>query len=185
VSFNDDVEKEFNEKFLSFKQKIFPFNLSKCKEIFSWIITQIELDSQSKRFYRLKLENPDKSHPIRPKRGEVYTINYGANVGFEFSSPHLGLIIQNDTGNRYRNLTIVIPITEFKDGKFDKYINKKITNEDFESKEINGLDKDPSKLKFDDMRAIDKARIGVRVGKVKSIYMRDVEKQLKEVLGLG
>jgi mRNA-degrading endonuclease toxin of MazEF toxin-antitoxin module len=109
-------------------------------------------------------------------------VEFGINVGFEFNSLHLGLILQNDTGNTFRNTTIIIPITDYKDGKFDKHVNIKLTNDDLESKVLNGLVKDPSKLKLEDIRVIDKARLGVKIGKVKPDYMKVVENKLKKLL---
>lgn len=147
-----------------------------------WLLKKKQLDKLSQENYWEKLQHPNKHHPIRPYRGELFVVELGINVGFEFSSLHLSLIIQNDIGNTFRNTTIIIPITDYKDGKFDKYVNKKITNEDLESKVLNGLNKDPSKLKLEDIRIIDKARLEAKIGKVKPEYIKEVENKLKKLL---
>ncbi len=147
-----------------------------------WISKKNELDKLSQEHFKKKLQHPNKHHPIRPYRGEIFVVEFGINVGFEFNSLHLGLVLQNDTGNTFRNTTILIPITDYKDGKFDKYVNIKLTNDDLESKVLNGLDKDPSKLKLEDIRVIDKARLGVKIGKVKPVYMKVVENKIKKLL---
>ena len=95
--------------------------------------------------------------------------------------------MQNDTGNIFRNTTIVIPISEFKaEEKFDPHVNIKITNDDLIPESIinNGFEKEVSKLKVDAIVCIDKSRMGKKVGSIKPEKMKDVEILLKEVVNL-
>lgn len=48
------------------------------------------------------------------KRGEVYWINLGKQMGSVQGGNRLCVIIQNDTGNRYAPTTIIAPLTTAK-----------------------------------------------------------------------
>jgi mRNA interferase MazF len=119
-----------------------------------------------------------------PFRGEVYMAEIGSNIGFEFCFYHPVLIIQNDFGNGQGETTIVLPITDLDDEKYDKNIHQRIYNSDLVYKIKNGLDKEPSKVKIADILTIDKVRIKRKVGKVSPRFLRIVERKLSRVLDL-
>ena len=48
------------------------------------------------------------------KRGEVYWINLGKQMGSVQGGSRLCVVIQNDTGNRYAPTTIIAPLTTAK-----------------------------------------------------------------------
>lgn len=159
-------------------------NISQFLEILNWIPVHLQLNKKSAYNNINKKNHPKKYHPIRPQRGEVFVVDYGTSVGFEFCDLHLGLIVQNDVGNIYRDTVVVLPITDYKAGeKFDKNIHLMLKNSDFESKVKNGLEKDPSKIKVGDITTIDKARLGKKVGKLQISFMTEkVEPLIKELL---
>ena len=170
-----------NNQFERFKEKVCTRNIEKYEEVSIWINKQIILDDTSEKNHRHKDNHETKWHPIRPVRREVYMTEMGCNVGVMFKDYHPVLIIQNDTGNTYGDTTIILPITEL-DGRFDKNIHRKITNNDFESVERNGLDKDPSIIKLADITTIDKARLSTKIGKVNPEFMKSVQNKMKRIL---
>ncbi len=46
-----------------------------------------------------------------PRRGEVYWLDFAPATGQEMTGPHPCVIVQNDVGNQYSALTIVVAIT--------------------------------------------------------------------------
>jgi mRNA interferase MazF len=124
------------------------------------------------------------NNTYHPLRGEIYMAEIGLNVGFEFSSYHPVLIIQNDLGNGKGETTIVLPITELDEEKYDKNIHQRIYNSDLIYKVKEGLDKEPSKVKLADIFTIDKVRLKTKVGKVSPRFLFLVEKKVKKILDL-
>lgn len=165
-----------------FKSQITGKMQSKGKKVSKWIIKQIELEKISSENYLKKMQHVKRLHPIRPFRGEIYMAEMGENVGVEFNQYHPVLILQNDFGNSISETTVILPITELEDGKYDKNIHQKIYNNDLEFKVKNGLDKNPSKLKIADITTIDKSRLSTKIGKVSPKFMVIVETKLKKLL---
>lgn len=128
---------------------------------------QIHKSREYDRISDINAKNRDakKHHPVRIRKRTVYVIDFGKNVGREFEDLHLGLVIQNDIGNLFGDNVIVLPITDCKSNdKYNPKLHHKIWNNYFESVTLNGLDKNPSKVKIADITTIDKARIGRAVG---------------------
>jgi mRNA interferase MazF len=48
---------------------------------------------------------------IRPKRGEVYLVNFDPTVGAEIQKTRPALVVKNDMANRHSPITIVAAIT--------------------------------------------------------------------------
>jgi mRNA interferase MazF len=48
---------------------------------------------------------------IRPKRGEVYVVNFDPTIGAEIQQTRPAVIVQNDIANRHSPITIVAAIT--------------------------------------------------------------------------
>jgi len=176
----NNIDRNFND----FKQSVDNSNLEKCEEISIWIKKQIELDVVSSESHNQKEQHERKWHPVRPVRGEVFMAEMGCNVGVEFKDYHPVLILQNDTGNKFGDTTIVLPITEL-DGRYDKNIHSIIRNTNFESVERNGLDKDPSLIKLADITTIDKSRLKTKIGKVQPEFINNIGKKVKNILQLG
>jgi mRNA interferase MazF len=47
----------------------------------------------------------------RPRRGDVYLVNFGPTIGAEVRKTRPAVVIQNDIGNRWSPITIVAAIT--------------------------------------------------------------------------
>lgn len=51
------------------------------------------------------------SAPPPPQRGEVYWLDFAPATGHEMTGMHPCVIVQNDVGNHYSALTIVVAVT--------------------------------------------------------------------------
>lgn len=141
---------------------------------------KIHFDSlENKKIQQAETKFP-KKHPVRPKRGQIFNAEIGENVGSELSGNHLVIIIQNTKGNIYSEKVNVIPI-EGDGNKIKPSVHLKLTNEDLE---YGYLDKDPSRVIFADIMTIDKARLGRRIGQIKSQKINEICKKIKEQLEL-
>lgn len=181
---NNQQIDELDKILKKFKSNVNENNYDQCIKISHWISQQLNFNNLSENNYKLKKNHINKFHPCRPIYGEVYFIDFGVNVGFEFNDYHAALIILNDTGNIFGNNTIVLPITEFSNEKFDSKIHQRIYNKDFEYFINNGLDKNPSIVKISDIRAIDKARLNTKVGKVNDKFLKLINNKIRKMLNL-
>jgi len=112
-----------------------------------------------------------------PRRGEIYLVEFDPARGHEIQKTRPAVIIQNDIDNRYSPVTIIAPITS----KFDTqlYPTKVLVKppEGGLCLESVGL---PNQL-----RAIDKSRLGRRLGSLKPATMALVNDALAIVLALA
>lgn len=106
-----------------------------------------------------------------PKRGEIYWVNLDPTLGSEINKARPALIISNNTGNELSRRVIVAPITS--STKLPYPFEVKI--------EIN---KRPCKILFDQIRAIDKMRIGKLLTTLESNLIYEIEDALRIVLDL-
>lgn len=88
------------------------------------------------------------------KRGDIYYVDLGKGVGSEQGGVRPCLIVQNDIGNKYSTTTIVACITT-KLSKHDLPTHVKVMGF--------GLER-PSMIIFEQLRTIDKSRIGKYIG---------------------
>ena len=66
------------------------------EKYFNWFIQKFILTDKSIQLNNKKING---IHPIRPKKGEIYLIDFGQNVGAELSNTHMGIIIQDSQKN--------------------------------------------------------------------------------------
>lgn len=112
----------------------------------------------------------------RPKRGEIYLVNFDPTVGAEIQKTRPALILQNDIGNQYSAITIVAAITSYKD---EKLYPTEVLLKASES----GLELD-SVVLLNQIRSIDKQRLVHRLGQVEPAAMRRIDSALQISLGL-
>ncbi len=93
-----------------------------------------------------------------PKRGEVYWVKLDPTIGSEITKTRPALIISNDIGNQHSERVIVAPITS-------KGVDKIYPFEVKIKKGEGGLS-ETSKILLDQIRAIDKSRIGKMIGRI-------------------
>ena len=110
-----------------------------------------------------------------PKRGEVYLVNFDPTVGAEIRKTRPALVLQNDIANRYSPITIVAAISSRSEETL-------YPTEVFIKAGEGGLKVDSVAL-LNQMRSIDKRRLVSRLGGLKEMTMRRVERAL--LLSLG
>lgn len=123
----------------------------------------------------------NKVHPIVPVRGEIYNAFITEGVGKELCGTHPVVIVQNQNQNMHAEKVNVLPI-EGDGNKINPRYQIQISSTDMENTVI--LSKDPSRIIVSDIMTIDKARLGKKIGKLKSEKMQEVNELLKIQLNL-
>ena len=62
------------------------------KKHFDWFIYTFALMEKSNKMENNRTNN---LHPVRPRKGDIYLIEFGQNVGKELCNTHMGIIMQN------------------------------------------------------------------------------------------
>jgi mRNA interferase MazF len=106
-----------------------------------------------------------------PKRGSIYWVNLDPTVGAETKKTRPCLIVSCDTGNKNSPLVMVAPITSkvHKVYPFEAALHVK--------------DK-ACKVMLNQARALDKSRLGKKMGEVHLEEMWSVDKAIAVVFGL-
>ncbi len=107
-----------------------------------------------------------------PKRGEIYWISLDPTVGSETNKTRPGLILSNNMSNKHSQRVIVGPITSSisKVYPFEAIVN---------------LPKGKCKVMLDQIRTVDKKRLGSNIISITAAEMHEVEKALKLTLALS
>ena len=112
----------------------------------------------------------------RPRRGDVYLVNFDPTIGAEVKKTRPAVVIQNDIGNRWSPITIVAAMTSrFEDPLYPTEVLVKASE--------GGLAID-SVVLLNQLRSVDKARLVRRLGALKSQTLREVDRALLLSLGL-
>src|SRR3989338_2918144 len=106
-----------------------------------------------------------------PKRGEVYWVKLDPAIGSETKKTRPALIVSNDIGNEVSARVIVAPLTSQveKIYPFETAIK---------------MEHIRNKVMLDQIRVIDKRRLGNRITQLTDLEMAQVNHALKLVLGL-
>ena len=118
-------------------------------------------------------------HPLRPRKGDIYLIDFGQNIGTELSNIHMGIIIQNSLINSVSSTVVVIPISSSKK-LYDTH--EKIESDDIK---VGKLNKFPSKAKSEQITSIDKARLIHKIGEVTPEFIKRLEKRVMKNLDIN
>ena len=105
------------------------------------------------------------------RRGEIWLINPGYTIGHEMRKVRPALIVQNDTGNKYGAVTVVVPITTADREKVYPF-------------EVTITLKKPSRIQCNHIRSIDKLRLIKKIGTADTATMMEVNEALKIVLDI-
>jgi len=106
-----------------------------------------------------------------PKRGEIYWANLDPTVGSEIAKTRPALIISNDVGNQHADRVIVAPISSGGVGRVYPF-------EVFVPAGEGGLVCD-SKVLLDQIRTLDKRRLGVRMGVLTAERLEHVNRAIR------
>lgn len=145
------------------------------KDYFDWFIEKFELIKKSEG---LESNRKNNLHPIRPRKGEIYLIEFGKNIGKELCNRHMGIIIQESLKNSISSTVIVIPISS--SPKLYDTHEKILENDVIEGK----LNKLPSKAKAEQITCIDKSRLIHKVGKMSSGFIKRLERKILKNLDI-
>ena len=110
------------------------------------------------------------------RRGEVYVAALDPVIGKEISKTRPVVVVSNDLNNQFAATVTVLPITSMNLGKIYPF-------EVFLLKGSGDLPKD-SKVKADQIRTLDKARLAKRIGKVDHKQITAIDEAMKIHLGL-
>lgn len=150
-------------------------NRKNFKKLFDWFIYKFDLSDKSEKLGKNRKNN---LHPIRPRKGEIYLIEFGQNIGKELCNIHMGIIMQDSYKNSVSSTVIVIPIsssTKLCD------THEKILEKDLDEGKLNKL---PSKAKAEQITCIDKSRLIYKIGKMTSDFIERLEKRLLKNLDI-
>lgn len=113
---------------------------------------------------------------VTPKRGEIYLVKFDPTTGAEIKKTRPALVIQNDIANAYSPITIVAAVTS-------KVGGMQYPTEVFVEKGEGGIKMDSIVL-LNQLRSIDRSRIGKCLGTLKSETMEQVNRALEISVGL-
>lgn len=102
-----------------------------------------------------------------PLRGELYWVRLDPTIGSEIAKTRPAVIISNNVGNEYSDRVIVGPVTS---GGADWVYPFEVALLAGEA----GLDR-ASKVALDQIRTVDKTRLGPRLGALSPDSMRQVD----------
>lgn len=139
------------------------------EKYFNWFIQKFTLTDKS---VQLNTKKKNGLHPLRPRKGDIYLIDFGQNVGTELSNTHMGIIVQDSLKNSVSSTVVVIPISS----SLKLYdTHEKITRTDLQHGQLNKL---PSKAKAEQITCIDKARLIHKIGELTPDFMNRLEKRI-------
>jgi mRNA interferase MazF len=111
----------------------------------------------------------------RFRRGQVWTVNLEPVVGSEQGKARPALIVQNDIGNHYSPVLIVAALTAGDHARYDVQVEVKAPE--------GGL-RHNSLVLLNQIRMIDKRRVGRYWGHLSPDTMRQIDRALSISLGL-
>lgn len=155
-------------------------SLNKAIFYLRYIPEQCRMHHNSIENRKLRSSHPQKYHPVKPYRGEIYNAFITEGVGSEPCGNHLVVIIQNKKANIYGEKVNVLPI-EGNGTKINPNYQVRLSSKDI----VDGrLDKEPSRIIVTDITTIDKSRLGRKIGCLTSECLASVDKLLKRHLEL-
>jgi mRNA interferase MazF len=105
-------------------------------------------------------------------RGEVYWVSLDQTIGSETRKTRPGLVISNNIQNHTSKRVIIAPLTSVINRIYPFEVRISIKGKE-------------SKVMLDQIRTIDRQRLGERLGKLNSQEMENIDKVLKFVLALA
>ncbi len=119
---------------------------------------------------------PEKGTLAFPRRGDVYLVHFDRTVGHEIQKTCSAVVIQNDISNRYSPITIVAALSsQFSDPPFPREVVIEPTESGLLTR---------SAVILNQIRSVDRQRLGKRIGRLSTQGMQRVDEALKISLGL-
>ena len=109
------------------------------------------------------------------KRGEVYWVNLDPTIGSEIRKTRPAMVVSNDINNVNARTVTVLPITSSgaRIHPFETFLKPRVCG-----------NKDACKVKADQIRTVDKRRLGRLMGMAPSDILRNVEESMRLHLDL-
>ena len=106
-----------------------------------------------------------------PRRGEIYLVNFDPTLGREIQKTRPAVVVQNNISNQYSPITIVAAISsQFSDPPFPREVIVETAE--------TGLPK-RSAVIVNQIRSVDRMRLGKKIGQLSSASMQRVNESLK------
>ena len=118
---------------------------------------------------------PEKKEVGFPRRGEIYLVRFDPTVGHEIRKTRPAMIIQNDVSNQYSPTIVAAISSQFLDPPFPREV--------IIEPEESGLPK-RSAVIVNQIRSVDRLRLGKRLGRLSHSTMRRVDEALRISLAL-
>ena len=110
--------------------------------------------------------------PVRwPNRGDIYWVKLDPTLGTEIRKTRPAVVISNDSCNKYGSRVVVIPITGNVDSLYPGEVRIRLKGK-------------PARVLGDQIRSIDRSRLGARLAALSSAELRKVEEAVQLTLGL-
>ena len=109
------------------------------------------------------------------RRGEIYWIDFGGSIGAEIRKVRPAVVVSNDDHNEYMRTVTVVPFSSI-DGPVPSY-------EVVVPAGVIG-DGRPSRIKTHQLRAVNKSRVGRKLGVLPVRFRPALEKSLRAHLGI-
>ena len=107
-----------------------------------------------------------------PRRGDVYWVALDPALGTEIQKTRPAIIISNDSCNAHGARVVVLPVTSNVTSLYPGEALVRVAGK-------------PARALGDQMRSIDKVRLGARMGRLRPAEVSDVEHAVRITLGLG
>jgi mRNA interferase MazF len=112
--------------------------------------------------------------PSGPRRGSVYRVGFDPVIGHEIAKTRPAVVVSNDHMNELASTVLVMPITS---GQYVYYHWIAINPPE------GGVTK-PSSIVTEQIRALDKRRIGKRLGELSAETIAQIEGAIRDHFGL-
>lgn len=108
---------------------------------------------------------------LKPKRGEIWWVNFDPSIGSEVQKKRPAIIVSNDSSNKYLSRVQVVPLTSSMDTLYP-------------SECLVEVKKQTCKAMADQIKTVSLERCGERIATLSETDMQAVELVLKLQLGL-
>ena len=106
-----------------------------------------------------------------PQRGEIYWVNLDPTIGSEIAKTRPAVVISNNVGNQHADRVIVAPLTTANVMKVYPFEVKLEVSE--------GGVVQASKVLLDQIRTVDKARLGSRLGILPAARVEEINRAIR------
>ena len=106
-----------------------------------------------------------------PQRGEIYWVSLDPTIGSEIAKTRPAVVVSNNIGNQHADRVIVAPLTT---GNVSKIYPFEVKLEGGE-----GGVAQTSKILLDQIRTVDKARLGARLGVLLASHIEELNRAIR------